>query len=55
MYLRYAERHGWRVEVLLSPPLRSWGIDSVTFVVKGEDAWQRMSTRPAPTACNVSP
>ncbi len=42
MYLRYAERHGWRVEVLDARPSDLGGIDSVTFVVKGEDAWQRM-------------
>jgi peptide chain release factor 1 len=42
MYLHYAERRGWRVEVLDARPSDLGGIDSVTFVVKGEDAWQKM-------------
>ena len=42
MYLRYADRRGWRVEVLDARPSDLGGIDSVTFVVKGDDAWQRM-------------
>jgi peptide chain release factor 1 len=42
MYQRYAERRGWRVEVLDARSSDLGGIDSVTFVVKGEDAWQRM-------------
>jgi peptide chain release factor 1 len=42
MYQRYAERRGWRVEVLDARASDLGGIDSVTFVVKGEDAWQRM-------------
>ncbi|MGC9961875.1 MAG: peptide chain release factor 1 [Acidimicrobiales bacterium] len=42
MYLRYADRHGWRIEVLDSRSSDLGGIDSVTFVVKGEDAWQKM-------------
>jgi peptide chain release factor 1 len=42
MYLRYADKRGWRVEVLDARPSDLGGIDSVTFVVKGEDAWQRM-------------
>jgi peptide chain release factor 1 len=42
MYQRYADRRGWRVEVLDARPSDLGGIDSATFVVKGEDAWQRM-------------
>ena len=42
MYQRYAERRGWRVDVLDARSSDLGGIDSVTFVVKGEDAWQRM-------------
>ncbi len=42
MYLRYAEHRGWRVEVLDARPSDLGGIDSATFVVKGDDAWQRL-------------
>jgi peptide chain release factor 1 len=42
MYLRYAERRDWRVEVLDARPSELGGIDTATFVVKGDDAWQRM-------------
>jgi peptide chain release factor 1 len=42
MYLRYADRRDWRVEVLDIRSSDLGGIDSVTFVVKGDDAWQRM-------------
>ncbi len=48
MYERYADRRGWRVEIL---DLRSSdlnGIDSVTFVVKGDDAWQRLKHEAGP-------
>ncbi len=42
MYLRYADRRGWRVEVLDLRQSELNGVDSVTFLVKGEDAWQRL-------------
>jgi peptide chain release factor 1 len=42
MYRRYAERHGWRMEVLSSSPSDRDGLNEVTFLVKGEEAWQRM-------------
>ena len=42
MYRRYAEVRGWRLEVLSSDPSERDGLNEVTFVVKGEDAWQRM-------------
>jgi peptide chain release factor 1 len=42
MYLRYGERRSWRTEVLDLRDSDLHGIDSVTFVVKGEDAWQRL-------------
>ncbi len=48
MYLRYADNRGWHVDVL---DLRSSdlnGIDSVTFVVKGDDAWQRLKHEAGP-------
>jgi peptide chain release factor 1 len=42
MYRGYAERRGWRVEILSSDPSERDGLNEVTFVVKGEDAWQRL-------------
>ncbi len=48
MYLRYADRRSWRVEVLDLRESDLNGIDSVTFVVKGEDAWQRLKHEAGP-------
>ncbi len=42
MYLRYADHRGWRVEVLDLRESELGGVDGVTFLVKGEDAWQRL-------------
>jgi peptide chain release factor 1 len=42
MYRRYAERRGWRLEVLSSDPSERDGLNEVTFVVKGPDAWSRL-------------
>ena len=42
MYRRYAERHGWRLEVLSSDPSDRDGLNEITFMVKGPDAWSRL-------------
>jgi peptide chain release factor 1 len=42
MYRRYAEQHGWRLEVLSSDPSDRDGLNEVTFIVKGPDAWTRL-------------
>jgi peptide chain release factor 1 len=42
MYRRYAERRNWRLEVLSSDPSERNGLNEITFLVKGADAWQRM-------------
>jgi peptide chain release factor 1 len=42
MYLRYADRRGWKVEVLSAQASDLGGIDEATFLVKGADAWQRL-------------
>ena len=42
MYRRYAERRHWKLEVLSSDPSERNGLNEVTFVVKGADAWQRL-------------
>jgi peptide chain release factor 1 len=42
MYLRYADRRHWKVDVLSLQESSLGGIDEVTFVVKGDDAWTRL-------------
>jgi peptide chain release factor 1 len=47
MYLRYAERHGWRTEVLDSTPSELGGYKDVTVAVKGrgsepDGVWSRL-------------
>ena len=39
MYLRYAERRGWKVEILDYQAGEEAGIKDVTFLVKGENAY----------------
>ena len=42
MYQRYADRRGWRPEVLDLHESELGGVGGVTFLVKGDDAWQRL-------------
>lgn len=42
MYLRYADRRHWKVDVLSLQESSLGGIDEATFVVKGDDAWARL-------------
>ncbi|MGH9017751.1 MAG: peptide chain release factor 1 [Acidimicrobiales bacterium] len=42
MFRRYAERRGWKLEVLSSDASDRDGLNEITFVVRGEDAWQRL-------------
>ncbi len=48
MYTRYAASKGWKVEVLSSSPSERDGLNEVTFVVKGDDAWQRLEHEGGP-------
>lgn len=48
MYLRYAVQRGWQVETLSSSPSERDGLNEVTFVVKGEDAWRRLEHEAGP-------
>jgi peptide chain release factor 1 len=48
MYLRYAESRGWRVEVLEVQPSDLGGVNEATFLVKGDDAWQRLKHEAGP-------
>jgi peptide chain release factor 1 len=42
MYQRYAERRGWKTEVLASEPSDMGGFKDVTFEVKGKGAYSRL-------------
>src|SRR3989454_1987718 len=42
MYSRYAERHGWRVEVLSSSPTGLGGFKEVIALVQGKGAYSRL-------------
>jgi peptide chain release factor 1 len=48
MYQRYADRRGWRVEVLSITPSDLDGVAEATFLVKGEDAWARLKHEAGP-------
>ena len=48
MYTRYAASKGWKVEVLSSSPSERDGLNEVTFLVKGEDAWLRLEHEGGP-------
>jgi peptide chain release factor 1 len=48
MYTRYAAAKGWKVEVLSSSPSEREGLNEVTFLVKGEGAWQRLEHEGGP-------
>ncbi len=42
MYVRYAERHGWRTEVLSSSPTDIGGYKEVIFLIAGRGAYSRL-------------
>ena len=48
MYLRYTERAGLKTEVLSSDPSPMGGVNEVTFVVKGAEAWARLKHEGGP-------
>jgi peptide chain release factor 1 len=48
MYTRYSASRGWKVEVLSSSPSERDGLNEITFVVKGDDAWQRLEHEGGP-------
>ena len=48
MYSRYAERMGWKHEILSSDPSPMGGVNMVTFLVKGEGVWSRMKHEGGP-------
>src|SRR4051794_6124494 len=42
MYRSFAQRQGWRFEVLSASPSDLGGYSDVTFVLKGDGVWTRM-------------
>jgi len=48
MYTRYAAARKWKVEVLSSSPSERDGLNEITFLVKGEDAWIRLEHEGGP-------
>jgi peptide chain release factor 1 len=48
MYRRFAEAHGWKVEVLASQPSEMGGFREISFVVKGPEAWARLKHEGGP-------
>jgi len=48
MYRAYAQRRGWAVEVLDHDPSDLGGVNQVTLVVRGDDAWRRLKHEGGP-------
>ena len=48
MYIRYAERKGFRVEVLSTDPSDMGGFNQVTFLVKSDAAWSHLKYEGGP-------
>jgi peptide chain release factor 1 len=48
MYVAYAANRGWKVETLSLDASDLGGVNQVTLVVRGEDAWQRLKFEGGP-------
>jgi peptide chain release factor 1 len=48
MYSRYAERMGWKQEVLSSDASPMGGFNTITFLLKGDGVWSRMKHEGGP-------
>ncbi|HEV3354237.1 MAG TPA: peptide chain release factor 1 [Acidimicrobiales bacterium] len=48
MYQRYADRMGWKLEVLGSDPSDMGGLNEIAFLLKGEGVWSRMKHEGGP-------
>ena len=48
MYTRYAERNGFKTEVLSSDPSPMGGYNEVTMLIKGDEAWTRLKHEGGP-------
>jgi peptide chain release factor 1 len=48
MYARYAERKGWKLEVLGADPSDMGGFNEISFLIKGDGVWTRMKHEGGP-------
>src|ERR671930_110901 len=48
MYSRFADRQGWKFEVLGTDPSDMGGFNEVTFMLKGDGVWSRMKHEGGP-------
>ena len=48
MYVRFAERHGLKLEVLGTDPSPQGGLNEVTFMLKGDQAWSLLKYEGGP-------
>jgi peptide chain release factor 1 len=48
MYTRFADRRGWKTEVMGSDPSDRGGFNEVTFLLKGEGVWSHMKNEGGP-------
>jgi peptide chain release factor 1 len=48
MYSRYADRRGWKLEVLGTDASEKGGFNEVTFLLKGDGVWSRMKHEGGP-------
>ena len=48
MYQRYAERHGWKIEMLNNQPSDMGGVKEASFLVKGDQVWSRLKHEAGP-------
>jgi peptide chain release factor 1 len=48
MYTRYADRMGWKVEILGSDPSDRGGFNEVTFMLKGDGVWSNFKHEGGP-------
>ena len=48
MYQRYAERQGWKMEVLGADHSDMGGYNEVTFILRGDNVWSRMKHEGGP-------
>jgi peptide chain release factor 1 len=48
MYGRYAERQGWKLEVLAADASDMGGFNEITFLLKGDGVWRRMKHEAGP-------
>ena len=48
MYAHYAERQGWKMEVLGADPSEKGGFNEVSFLLRGDGVWSRMKHEAGP-------